>query len=73
MTFEMSLAELAAESAVELPERALMRHRRRRRHHNSVNQQMNNIAIANAVGFGAHATAVNISAFNTQNVQSFSF
>src|SRR5262249_41502157 len=63
MTFELSLAELSAESAVELPSRSLMRRRR------STTQQMNNVVIANAVGFHATATAVNVSALNTQNAR----
>ncbi len=78
MTFELSLVELTAETAVELPERTLMCHRRRHHHSNggssntsSTTQQMNNIALANAVGVGAQATAVNLSLGNTQNVQSF--
>ncbi len=64
MTNQLSLLELSAEVAVELPSRALLRHRRRSRH---TTQQMNNIVIANAVGYHATATAVNISAMNTQN------
>jgi len=67
MKFELSLVELAAESAVVLPSRSLLRSRR-----SSKTQQMNNVALANAVGIGATAAAVNLSIANTQNIQKFS-
>jgi len=67
MKFELSLVELAAESAVVLPSRSLLRHRS-----STKVQQMNNIALANAVGVGATAAAVNLSIANTQNMQKFS-
>ncbi len=67
MTFELTLAELSVESAVELPARSLMRHRSK-----STTQQMNNVVIANAVGFHATAVAVNVSALNTQNANQIS-
>jgi hypothetical protein len=71
MTVELSADELLGSTAVvELPERALMKHKRGRRSLSLV-QQQNNVAIANAVGPGATANATNISIGNTQNAQFF--
>jgi len=67
MKFELSLVELAAESAVVLPSRSLLRRRSSR----TTVQQMNNSALANSTGIASTAVALNISALNTQNVQSF--
>jgi len=66
MKFELSVVELAAESAVELPSRSLLHARR-----SSKTQQMNNTALANSTGIASTAVALNISALNTQNIQSF--
>ncbi len=66
---ELSIVELAAESAVVLPSRSLLRHHRSSS--KSITQQMNNSALANSSGIASRAIALNISALNTQNVQSF--